>query len=360
MTSALKDETRKLLILKTLHKEVTLHAINEAEFERMCEKIMEHSLGNDFNEQYGIKNYIGSSKLGRLYLVENREDFSTRLAFIVPFEKILENHNINRSTFYLLIEKFSSEICKSFEIQPYGGLILISKVFTAQGSMVFLYDHNQYAIPLESIMNFEDMKSDDAISVVMAASETLTHLYPQCDKFLQEVHPKNIILTRDKERDCVRMSLILSFLPSATKEYLEFVDNHLYFNPMLHQSLDQTISEIPFLLTYTYTLFALLFKLLGGIDVFGNPEDFLFDDDEAVNTKNVAQRIIAKLSQLANKYTRSGKLITHFKELLITFSTAGEESLAKFIDLLNKLTTEHGDDTSYDAIPKEDSSDHEK
>ena len=116
MTIAVRDDSRKLITLRTLHKETMLHAIDDLEFERMCEKIMQHSLGRNFNDQFGIKNYIGSSKLGRFYLVENREDFNNKLAFVIPFD---HNDDINKS--YTLLKALHKPV--AFIILPIFAIV---------------------------------------------------------------------------------------------------------------------------------------------------------------------------------------------------------------------------------------------
>lgn len=354
MTQAMPDSNKKSLNLKTKYKELTMYSATEEEHAKMVELVTKHSRGSNFSDVYGIIKYISSQKLGRIYLCENREDFSNNMALFVPFKKLMDSPSMSRAIYYNIVEKFSAEICKSFEFEKWDTLITVEKVFFSDSTMVLLYNLDQFSIPLDSLMASEDIKTDEVIALISNFASVLSFIRSQTDVCMQEIHPKNIYLVRDLTNQDIILKVFLSFLPSASKEYMEFIDNKLYFNPMLIQPQDRSVSDLPFLLSYTYSLYALIFKLLGNEEVFSDSADFEFEEDDVKNVKNIAAKISSKLTSFSAKSRKYSIIAGTFKDLLLAFTTAGDESLDEFHQMLIALNDSNKQDNSFDNFMKDD------
>lgn len=359
MTEAIKDEKKRMLTLKTIYKELTMQVATETEYKEMITLVTQHSLEKDFNKDYGIIKYIGSNALGRMFLCEDREELTNHMAFIVEQKKLLEDQT---QPFYCsLLEKFSAEMCKSREIEPSEHLILVKKVYVTSSNLIFLYDHDQFSIPLSSLIASDDIKTDEVLSLMKALAISLNYITANTDQYMQEIDPRCIMLYKDHGAQSILVKLMLSFLPSASKDYLDFIGNSLYFNPMMLQPADHPISDLPFNLSYTYSLFALIFKMVGTIDVFEDHDDFLFEEEDMKQIKNIAQKVGAKLAQFSNRSRKCSIIVNEFKELIQGFAHAGDDCINNFSDMLDRVMTENPEETSYEHMYRTDAeSDHEK
>jgi len=194
VTHVTKDDKKKSFTLRTKRKELIVYANNSTDFEGIWKEVNMHSLEIHFQQEYGIISYIGQVSLGRYFLCEHRDTFTYHLVLMIPIKKFEKTYN--SSLIKQIVKKLALEISRSFELDSITGLVKVTKISISETSLNLIYTYDSYAIPLESLMNFDEIRRDDIITAIDAVTKTVIAFYEACPRSLLEVSPKTMLISR--------------------------------------------------------------------------------------------------------------------------------------------------------------------
>ena len=166
---------------------------------KLFELLNKHSLGTEFTRDYGITHFVGSTALGRFYMVEDRELRISRLVLIMQMKNIQEKFTEQ------IVQKLSQELCQSFKLtrdNAVDNLICVEKMFVSESNIVFMYNYEKAGITLDQfMMDGFGVKTDDVFLVMEELTRTVLDYSNKAPYYMLEVNPRNVIISVHPDRN---------------------------------------------------------------------------------------------------------------------------------------------------------------
>jgi hypothetical protein len=198
ITVATFDQLKQSITLRTKNKELTFQTIDPRLNIQLFTLLSKHSLGTDFTRDYGIIHFVGTIALGRLYMVEDREDKTPRLVAVMQMKNIQEKFTEQ------IIQKLSQEVCQSFKLcreNSVENLICVQKMFLSDNNICFMYNFDKVGISLDQfMMDGYGIKTDDVFLVMEEITRTVLDYCNKGPYYMLEVNPRNVIISVNTDK----------------------------------------------------------------------------------------------------------------------------------------------------------------